>query len=250
VQGRFTSPDSYFGLRSNPQTLNLYAYVQNNPLAFVDPTGHWSMPSISGFIGEDRWSWADDLYNAWLADHEDVEDPPDEQEQQQEQQEGSPQDPVTAVGNPPAGEEIVGQMNLVTEEQVREFNASTCVGNTCDCVPLVKELTGTQDVHTSRWRPGDSALNPTLPYGTPIATFIGGRYRSLPTGNHAAILLGQVPRSREYPNGGILVLDQFPNRGSIGIRVIENRNGRGSRSDDASRFSVIWIAPPPEPRRR
>ena len=86
VQGRFTSADSYFGSQSNPQTLNLYTYVQNNPLAFVDPTGHWSMPSISGFLGEDPWSWADDYYNAWLQDHKDVSppDPPDEQEQQQE----------------------------------------------------------------------------------------------------------------------------------------------------------------------
>jgi RHS repeat-associated protein len=40
VQGRFTSPDSFFGRKTNPQTLNLYAYVLNNPLKWVDPTGH------------------------------------------------------------------------------------------------------------------------------------------------------------------------------------------------------------------
>jgi RHS repeat-associated protein len=42
VQGRFTSPDSFGGFISNPQTLNLYAYVQNNPLAYADPTGHFA----------------------------------------------------------------------------------------------------------------------------------------------------------------------------------------------------------------
>jgi hypothetical protein len=40
--GRFTSPDSYGGRVTNPQTLNLYAYVLNNPLKWVDPTGHFA----------------------------------------------------------------------------------------------------------------------------------------------------------------------------------------------------------------
>jgi len=39
--GRFTSADSFGGKVSNPQTLNLYAYVLNNPLRWVDPTGHY-----------------------------------------------------------------------------------------------------------------------------------------------------------------------------------------------------------------
>jgi RHS repeat-associated protein len=39
--GRFTSPDSFGGKLSNPQTLNLYAYALNNPLKWVDPTGHF-----------------------------------------------------------------------------------------------------------------------------------------------------------------------------------------------------------------
>lgn len=39
-QGRFSSPDSYAGRIGNPQSLNRYAYVRNNPLKYVDPTGH------------------------------------------------------------------------------------------------------------------------------------------------------------------------------------------------------------------
>jgi hypothetical protein len=39
AQGRFTSPDPVAGSIFNPQTLNLYAYVWNNPLRYTDPTG-------------------------------------------------------------------------------------------------------------------------------------------------------------------------------------------------------------------
>lgn len=39
--GRFTSPDSTSYSKSmNPQSLNLYAYAFNNPLIYVDPSGH------------------------------------------------------------------------------------------------------------------------------------------------------------------------------------------------------------------
>lgn len=38
-QGRFTSPDPLGGSLADPQTLNKYAYVRNNPLRFTDPTG-------------------------------------------------------------------------------------------------------------------------------------------------------------------------------------------------------------------
>jgi RHS repeat-associated protein len=47
AQGRFTSPDfspkprpAPFALRTDPQTLNLYGYLRNNPLAKIDADGH------------------------------------------------------------------------------------------------------------------------------------------------------------------------------------------------------------------
>src|SRR5205085_1511571 len=51
AQGRFTSPDwsatpqpvPYANL-SDPQTLNLYSYVRNNPLSKSDPDGHCGEP--------------------------------------------------------------------------------------------------------------------------------------------------------------------------------------------------------------
>src|SRR5438309_317081 len=41
-QGRFTSGDPLAGTRFNPQTLNRYTYVLNNPLRYVDPSGYQS----------------------------------------------------------------------------------------------------------------------------------------------------------------------------------------------------------------
>ncbi len=40
AQGRFTSADSVGGSAGNPQSLNRYAYVGNNPMNYSDPSGH------------------------------------------------------------------------------------------------------------------------------------------------------------------------------------------------------------------
>ena len=42
---RFLQEDSYRGDINDPLSLNLYAYCNNNPLIYDDPTGHW--PSLS-----------------------------------------------------------------------------------------------------------------------------------------------------------------------------------------------------------
>ena len=49
--GRFISADTYKGELEYPQTLNLYAYVLNNPLIYVDPTGHYSVPIFGDLTG-------------------------------------------------------------------------------------------------------------------------------------------------------------------------------------------------------
>jgi RHS repeat-associated protein len=38
--GRFTCPDSIVPTLGNPQSLNRYSYVRNNPLGYTDPSGH------------------------------------------------------------------------------------------------------------------------------------------------------------------------------------------------------------------
>src|SRR5207249_156910 len=51
--GRFLSQDPILGQDWQPQSHNRYTYVQNNPLAFVDPSGRFAflVPIVTGAIG-------------------------------------------------------------------------------------------------------------------------------------------------------------------------------------------------------
>ncbi len=62
VTGRWMSPDPYQGSidPTNPQSLNRYAYVQNNPLSFVDPTGLVICDYGPGTDGTEDYEDADD----------------------------------------------------------------------------------------------------------------------------------------------------------------------------------------------
>ncbi|HXF85137.1 MAG TPA: RHS repeat-associated core domain-containing protein, partial [Anaerolineales bacterium] len=40
--GRFLSADTIVPSYANPQSLNRYAYANNNPLYYTDPSGHWA----------------------------------------------------------------------------------------------------------------------------------------------------------------------------------------------------------------
>jgi len=44
--GRFISPDSIVQSPYDPQTLNRYTYCRNNPLKYVDPSGHWFWAAV------------------------------------------------------------------------------------------------------------------------------------------------------------------------------------------------------------
>jgi RHS repeat-associated protein len=49
--GRFVSPDSVGQKLNDPQSLNRYSYVENNPLKYNDPTGHFLNFLVGAFIG-------------------------------------------------------------------------------------------------------------------------------------------------------------------------------------------------------
>ena len=46
--GRFLQPDTIVPDPANPQSLNRYSYVYNNPMAYTDPTGHVGGPGAVG----------------------------------------------------------------------------------------------------------------------------------------------------------------------------------------------------------
>ncbi len=54
--GRFLSADSIVPSPANPQSLNRYAYVLNNPLRYTDPTGHYSEEEIMKSFGVSTWN--------------------------------------------------------------------------------------------------------------------------------------------------------------------------------------------------
>ncbi|MET0624888.1 MAG: RHS repeat-associated core domain-containing protein [Pyrinomonadaceae bacterium] len=66
-QGRFTSADTFGGKSYNPQTLNLYAYVLNNPLKWVDPSGHFRQKPRDE-SGQDEKHGKDENNQIWEVD--------------------------------------------------------------------------------------------------------------------------------------------------------------------------------------
>ena len=51
--GRFTTEDSYWGEDENPLSLNLYTYCHNDPIQYVDPTGHMTMYELESYFGKE-----------------------------------------------------------------------------------------------------------------------------------------------------------------------------------------------------
>ena len=64
--GRFISEDSYWGEDANPLSLNLYTYAHNNPVKYVDPSGHavteWDKEHLSNI----ELLVLEDLTQKWL----------------------------------------------------------------------------------------------------------------------------------------------------------------------------------------
>ena len=46
--GRFLTEDTYRGEVNDPDTLHLYAYCANDPINYVDPSGHMTISIAAG----------------------------------------------------------------------------------------------------------------------------------------------------------------------------------------------------------
>ena len=51
--GRWAQADTIVPQPGNPQSLNRYTYVNNNPLKYVDPSGHWTDDELERILGKD-----------------------------------------------------------------------------------------------------------------------------------------------------------------------------------------------------
>jgi hypothetical protein len=60
--GRFVSADTVVPEAGNPQALNRYGYVFNNPLRYVDPTGHFTEEEVQEYFGVKDWAEFRELY--------------------------------------------------------------------------------------------------------------------------------------------------------------------------------------------
>lgn len=84
--------------------------------------------------------------------------------------------------------------------QVDALQNTAKVGNK-QCVALVRHYANLPA--TAVWTEGSAVWgNSSLAKGTAIATFVNGRYQSLPSGNHAAFYVSQDA-------GGIWIMDQW-----------------------------------------
>jgi RHS repeat-associated protein len=66
--GRFTQADTIVPEPGDPQALNRYAYVLNNPVRYTDPTGMFSEDEIEQFLQGNYGDLWQDYWNAWMSD--------------------------------------------------------------------------------------------------------------------------------------------------------------------------------------
>ncbi len=108
------------------------------------------------------------------------------------------------------------------------------------CVALVQQYVGTPV--TSSWKEGKAVMGQTaLATGTAIATFVGGKYLSHASGNHAALYMSQ-------DEGGMWVMDQWADdtrKPKVSSRYLRKQGklpkdaGFVDPSNNADAYSVI-----------
>jgi RHS repeat-associated protein len=228
-QMRWTIPDwsargepvPYANL-ADPQTLNLYGYVRNNPLARADLDGHDQMqgPTPDTVC----------MVYAGCRFLTQMQNPRGDQNQAQSQH--------SDLKGPYVADLKSKQIAPLLDPNHRPSDKDI-VGNG-QCVSACSKFSGVTG-DTKRWRAGASAAdNSDIKPGTAIATFDNGRYPSGKDKN-SAIYLGPGTK------GSIWVLDQWPAHASNPAhppqpREVLSDNARGV-SNNSNAYHVILVAP-------
>ncbi|MDQ3005553.1 MAG: hypothetical protein M3R47_09250, partial [Chloroflexota bacterium] len=63
--GRFLSADTIVPDYANPQNLNRFSYVANNPLRYTDPTGHMMSDGGDGGLGVQGYTYVIEKKHGW-----------------------------------------------------------------------------------------------------------------------------------------------------------------------------------------
>jgi len=101
VLGRFISPDSIVQAPEDPQSLNHYSYVRNNPLKYIDPTGNQDEDSYDFSYSDYFGYYNEETLNEpfMVAKNESIIEPP-------------PQLPPEITPSPPSLDDMLGFPNI------------------------------------------------------------------------------------------------------------------------------------------
>jgi RHS repeat-associated protein len=260
--GRFMSPDWAarptavpYAVFGDPQSLNLYGYVRNDPVSRADLDGHEGVEhdalhgdqpcgisnvcsgsteaTPSSLFGTNRPSWVE------MAAFQ------QRQAQRQAQRQNTPAQNTPAQKSSAAAPALKGP--YVADLKSKEIaplldpnhkpSDQDIVGPNGECVDLTKKFSGMGDVSAKHeWYPGETVSDAKdMKPGTAIASFDGkGRFPS-ESGWNSGIYLGHGA------NGSIWILDQWPGHAPAPRELLLNNNALPANNSAA--YSVILTGP-------
>jgi RHS repeat-associated protein len=234
AQGRWYTPDwspvpvaiPYANL-SDPRTLNLYDYVDNDPTNHADADGHWITPG---------YTFATEVAGAIKDIHRDEEE--DADPGQADSKSATGQQPQS-TGRQPDGS-YIADLNSKEIKSLLDPNHKSSekdvVGPNGECVDLTKKFSGMgkDDVGTYQWKKGSKVDKDTKP-GTAIATFNDKNRYPSKHGWNSGIYLGRGDHN------SIWILDQWPGHSPESRQLYPDNNA--ARPENANAYSVILVEP-------
>jgi len=217
---------------TNPQTLNLYSMVADDPESFADLDGH--VPSEP----QDEFDVAEAVYAQRVSADQQA-----SSEKKQKAQQQSSTNQQSAQNRQPDGsyKSTPKQIAEIKEKADKKEHITTPADPLGQCVTACEHFTGVPGP-TSSWRKGKAATDLTdKDIGTAIATFVGSgdaaRYKADKAGHkNSAVFMGKSV-------GGIWVADQWPGQTPVRIWFMATHDPKNpnNASMNASHYSVILV---------